>query len=202
MTAVGLIAISLTPLLHQIASLQVSADDLISYDIINSRLLTVSALTACFIAGIAAWGPPQPQQTTLDSIRMIVLSISLSFWLSGLIFGIALALSSKIPSSILEWFGNYLAQPLLLSVGSGIAGPLLFGPVAYVVGTAMLWPLHRWTAPERSSSDWDSASTARRLLTTFCAALSMLSVFLAAASFLYLGCSLVFAGVASMEGKI
>lgn len=202
MTVVGLIAISLTPLLHQIASPQTSADDLVSYDIVNSSLVTGSALAACFLAGMMAWRPPRLQQTTLDRIWLIVLTICLSFWLSGLIFGIAFALSSKIPNSIREWFGNYLAQPLFFSMGSGIAGPLLFGPVAFIVGIAMLWPLHRWATPEQSSSDWDTASNARRLLTAFSAALSILSVYLAAASFLYLSYSLIVAGVASLEGKI
>ena len=202
MTVVGLIAINLTPLLHQIAYPQESADDLIPYDFINSSLVTGSALTACFLTGMTAGHPPQLHQSTLDKIWMIVVSISLSFWLSGLIFGIAFALSSKIPRSVPEWFGNYLTKPLLLSMGSGIAGPLVFGPVAYILGVAMLWPLHRWATSQEPSRDWDTASTARRLLTTFCAALSTLSVFLAAASFLYLGCSLVFIGVASLEGKI
>jgi hypothetical protein len=202
MTVVGLIAISLTPLLHRMASPQASADDLLSADIMNSGLMTGSALAACFLAGLMAWRPPILQQTALDRIWPIVFIICLSFWLSGLIFGIAFALSSKIPSSILEWFANYLAQPLFFSMGSGIAGPLLFGPIAYIVGIAMLWPLHLWATPERSSSNWDSASNARRLLTVFSAALSMLSVYLAAASFLHLSYSLIVAGVASLEGKI
>jgi hypothetical protein len=201
MTVVGLVAISLTSLLHRIAYPQEFADDLVPYDFISSSLATGSALAACFLAGMTAWHPPQLQQTTLDRIRMIVLSISLSFWLSGLIFGIAFALSSEIPRSILEWFGNYLAKPLFFSLGSGIAGPLLFGPVAYLVGIAMLWPLHLWATSQQASSDWDTASSVRRLLTIFCAALSTLSVFLAGASFFYLSCSLIFAGVASMEGK-
>jgi len=202
MTVVGLIAINLTPLLYRIAYSQESADDLFPDDFISSSLVTGSAMAACFLAGMTAWRPSGPQQTMLDRIRTIVVSVSLSFWLSGLIFGIAFALSSEIPRSVLEWFGNYLAKPLLLSMGSGIAGPLVFGPVAYILGVAMLWPLHRWATSQEPSRDWDTASTARRLLTTFCAALSTLSVFLAAASFLYLGCSLVFIGVASLEVKI
>ncbi|WP_289295831.1 hypothetical protein [uncultured Reyranella sp.] len=202
MTVVGLIAINLTPLLYQIAYPQDSADDLIPYDFINSSLVTGSALVACFLAGMTACHPPWLHQSTLDKIWMIVVSISLSFWLSGLIFGIAFAFTSKIPSSLLEWFGNYLAKPFFFSIVSGTAGPLLFGPVAYIAGIVMLWPLHWLATPQQTSSDWDTASTARRLLTTFCAALSTLSVFLAAASFLYLSCLLVFAGVASLKGKI
>ena len=202
MTVVGLMAISLTPLLHRIATPQTSADDLVSADIINSGLMTGSALLACFLAGLMVWRPPRLQQAALDRIWPIIFTICLSFWLSGLIFGIAFALWSKIPSSILEGFGNYLAQPLFFSLGTGIAGPLLFGPVTYIVGIAMLWPLHRWARPEQSSSNWDSASNARRLLTVFSAALSMLSVYLAAASFLHLSYSLIVAGVASLEGKI
>lgn len=202
MTVVGLIAISLTPLLHRIASPQTSTDDLLSADIINSGLMTGSALAACFLAGLMAWRPPRLQQVALDRIWPIVFTICLSFWLSGLIFGIAFALWSKTPNSILEGFGNYLAQPLFFSMGSGIAGPLLFGPIAYIVGFAMLWPLRRWATPEPSSSDWDTANNARRLLTVFSAALSLLSVYLAAASFLHLSYSLIVAGVASLEGKI
>jgi hypothetical protein len=201
MTVAGLIAINLTPLLYQIAYPQDSADDLIPYDFVNSSLVTGSALAACFLAGMTKWHSPQLRQSTLDKIWMIVMSISLSFWLSGLIFGIAFALSSKMPHSLPEWFGNYVGKPLLLSIGSGIAGPLVFGPVAYILGVAMLWPLRRWATPQQTPSHWDSASTVRRLLITFCAALSALSVFLAAASFLYLGGLLVFAGAASLDRR-
>ena len=202
MMAVGLIAINLTPLLYQVAYQPESADDLIPYDFISSSLVTGSALAAFFLAGMTAWHPPRLHQSTLDKIQMIVVSISLSFWLSGLIFGIAFALSSKIPHSVPEWFGNYLAKPLLLSMGSGIAGPLVFGPVAYILGVALLWPLQRWPTPQQPPNHWDSASTIRRLLITFCSALSALSVFLAAASFLYLSGLLVFASVASLQSRI
>lgn len=202
MTVVGLIAINLTPLLYRIAYSQESADDLFPDDFINSSLVTGSALAAFSLAGMTAWRPSGPQQTMLDRIRTIVVSVSLSFWLFGLIFGIAFAFTSKIPSSALEWFGNYLAIPLFFAMVSGTAGPLLFGPVVYLAGAFVLWPLHGWLPPVQSPSDWDNLSNARRLLTTFYAALSMLSVFLAAASFLYLSCSLVVAGVASLEGKI
>lgn len=202
MAVVGLIAINLAPLLYRIAYSQESADDLFPDDFINSSLVTGSAMAAFFLAGMTAWRPPGPQQTMLDRIRTIVVSVSLSFWLSGLIFGIAFALTSKLPSSALEWFGDYLAIPLFFAMVSGTVGPLLFGPVVYLAGTFVLWPLHWWLPPVQYSSDWDTVSNARRLLTTFYAALSMLSVFLAAASFLYLSCSLVVAGVASLEGKI
>lgn len=202
MAVAGLIAINLAPLLYRIAYSQESADELFPDDFINSGLVTGSALAAFFLAGVTACHTLRPQQTILGRVWTIVVSVSLSFWLSGLIFGIAFAFTSKIPSSALEWFGNSLAIPLFFAMVSGTAGPLLFGPVVYLAGTFVLWPLHWWLPPVQSSSDWDTASNARRLLTTFYAALSMLSVFLAAASFLYLSCSLVVAGVTSLEGKI
>jgi hypothetical protein len=142
MALTALVAIAVTPLLHAIVEPQTAFDDLVVHDVIGSRLMTISVVSASSIVGVVVWRPPAwPAGPPVDRLQIIGTMMGLSFWVPGAIMSIGLSLGSNMES----WrWRDHLAHPLILAVMGGLLGSLLFGPVAYLLGTAILWPLLRY----------------------------------------------------------
>lgn len=196
MTVVGLITISLTPVMIRIAYPSKPTDGLLYYGITDSNVTTASALAACFLAGMMVWNPLRRQESTLDRIGSIVLTICLSFWLSGLISGFAFGLVSKIPNSIWERVWQYFVGPLFFACYGGILGPPTFGPIAYIAGIAILLPLRLSDSREQSPAGCSTASGAHAPLVALGALVSLLSFSIAVASLFHFSYSLIVASLA------
>ena len=100
------------------------------------------------------------------------------------------------------WKRTCLRRCLLSSKKRGILGSCLFGPVAYIVGIAILWPLRQWERPVAAPRDLGPASNVCRAATVLNAALSLTSALLAALAFCILAYSLIVAGVTSLTAAI
>jgi hypothetical protein len=203
MAVVALVSIALTPFLLEVAEAGGSSPELGSnnyFRIIDHASMAGAIIAGSLFVGVAAWHPRQIGETTTDKIQLTGTMVGLSFWSSSLMcFFVQLLNTSGQP----KWgFLQYLMEPLSLSIFGAMGGALIFGPVAYLVGIAILWPLRRWERPllvPANAITSDNARSLHRTITVLKTIMSVLPVLLAVPALLHLVGRLLVAGVAGLK---
>lgn len=126
--------------LHSSVWLETTLDDLIEVGIRQKPWLVISVLVGSFVTGTLFWQPRRSQDLAIDIVRTVGVMVGLSFWISALIAGCVWAFT---PGHEINAVQRFVIGPAGAALMGGPLGAGFAGPIGYLVGAIVLWPLRR-----------------------------------------------------------